>query len=296
MKRRLHLPTDAAGQRLDVVLAAITGLSRSQLQKRLREGLVAVDGVVVNSKYTPRGGEMVALLELPATATPVVPKLPILYEDDDVLVIDKPAGLLVHASESGKLQPTVAAFARAHGVRDNDAARPGIVHRLDRDTSGVMVLAKTLAAKADLQRQFKNRRVGKTYIALVRGHLSQAEAIINLPIGRDRTRPLRRAVVPGGRLATTQYRVVAEYPGATLVEIDLHTGRTHQIRVHFSHIGHPILGDALYGDTVPTPGLPRQFLHASQLALQLPSGRPMSFRSPLPLDLQIYLDSLNNTV
>ena len=296
MKRPIRLAPTAAGQRLDVALTAATGTSRSQVQKRLHEGVVRINDQVVDAKYTVVGGETVIIEEPAAVVVPPAPKLPILYEDDDVLVVDKPAGLIVHMSESGRSEPTVAAFALAHGVKDDDPTRPGIVHRLDKDTSGAMVIAKHPEAKAELQRQFRNRSVKKTYTALVRGRLTEAEAVINLPIGRDRKRPVKRAVVPGSRAAVTHYRVVATYPGASLVEIDLQTGRTHQIRVHFSHIGHPVIGDQLYGNAPMVPGLPRQFLHASALAFTSPSGQEVRVTSPLPSDLRRYLDSLDGDV
>jgi len=296
MTRQISLPPGAAGDRLDVVLTGGMDISRSQVQKLLKAGRVRIGGAVVDAKYTVRGGENVVIEEAAAVATPVVPDLPILYEDDDVMVVDKPAGLIVHTSESGKSEPTVAAFARAHGVIDDDSLRPGIVHRLDKDTSGAMVIAKNPAAKEELQRQFRSRSVRKTYTALVRGRLQEPEAIVNLPIGRNRKRPVERAVIAGGRAAVTHYRVVATYPGASLLDIDLQTGRTHQIRVHFSHIGHPVIGDNLYGAKAAVPGLARQFLHASALAFTSPSGTAVEVTSPLPADLQTYLDSLSGGV
>jgi 23S rRNA pseudouridine1911/1915/1917 synthase len=296
MKRQISLPPETVGQRLDLALTAATGLSRSQLQRQLKQGLVCVNGAVAGAKYAVVGGEAVTIEEVAPAAVPAVPHLPILYEDDDVLVVDKPAGLIVHTSESGRSEPTVAAFAHAQGVQDEDSVRPGIVHRLDKDTSGAMVIAKNPKAKAELQRQFRARSVRKTYTALVRGHLQEAEAIMNLPIGRNRKRPVERAVIPGGRPAVTHYRVISTYPGASLVEVDLQTGRTHQIRVHFSHIGHPIIGDRLYGSKGAVPELPRQFLHAASLAFQSPSGRAVRVTSPLPPDLRHYLASLDGGV
>ena len=296
MKPQIRLSAAAAGQRLDVALAAATATSRSQIQKLLKTGRVRVNGVVVDAKYTVQGDETAFIEAVADVPTPIVPNLPILYEDDDVLVVDKPAGLIVHTSESGRSEPTVAAFAHAHGVKDDDGLRPGIVHRLDKDTSGAMVIAKHPAAKAELQRQFRSRSVRKTYTALVRGRMQEPEAIVNLPIGRNRTRPVERAVIAGGRAAVTHYKVVATYPGASLLEIDLQTGRTHQIRVHFSHIGHPVLGDHLYGSKTAVLGLPRQFLHASKLAFTAPSGQAVEVTSPLPSDLQSYLDSLDRGV
>ncbi len=221
-----------------------------------------------------------------------VPELRVLYEDQDVIAVDKPAGLVVHPAETATVQPTVADFARSRGVIDPDDERPGIVHRLDKDTSGILLLAKHPQAKAWLQRQFKERRVKKTYIALLRGRLTPDEAIIKLPIGRHRKQPVKRAVVPGGREATTQYRVVRPYPGTTLAEVDLQTGRTHQIRVHFAHLGHPVIGDQFYGEKQRPTGLSRQFLHAAQLQFVLPSGTEITLKSGLPKELSNYLQSL----
>ncbi|HUC87417.1 MAG TPA: RluA family pseudouridine synthase [Candidatus Saccharimonadales bacterium] len=283
-----------SGERVDVALARQLGISRSQIHKQLRSGQISREGVsaAINPSEQVHGGERFLVAPAVIEPTPAVPQLAILYEDDDLLVVDKPAGLVVHTSESGRTQPTVAAFAAAHGVIDNDSARPGIVHRLDKDTSGAMVLAKNPAAKDALQAQFKRRTVGKTYLALVRGRLAQEEAVIELPIGRDRNRPVKRAVVAGARPAITRYRTIRTYPGATLVEIELQTGRTHQIRVHFAHLGHPVVGDILYGDAKRPRGLTRQWLHAAGLRLTTPAGRPLAVESPLPSDLKTYLQSL----
>ncbi|HEX7259996.1 MAG TPA: RluA family pseudouridine synthase [Candidatus Saccharimonadia bacterium] len=223
-----------------------------------------------------------------------VPNLTVLYEDDDVLAIDKPAGLVVHDAETATIQPTVADFARQQGVIDPDSDRPGIVHRLDKDTSGVMLIAKHPEAKAFLQRQFKQRQVEKSYIALVRGRLRQEHAIIRLPIGRHRKQPVKRAVIPGGRASVTEYWVREVYAGASLVEISLHTGRTHQIRVHFSYLGNPVIGDTFYGEKQLPRGLTRQFLHAAQISLELPSHKKVTIESPLPSELESYLQNVSS--
>jgi 23S rRNA pseudouridine1911/1915/1917 synthase len=294
---QVALEATAKGQRLDVAVAAASGISRNQIHHCIKSGLVAIDGqTVINVKQEVQGGEVVTISEPTAQAAAAVPELTILYEDDDVLVIDKPAGLVVHASESGRIQPTVAAFAHARGVEDKDTVRPGIVHRLDKDTSGVMIIAKNEVAKEFLQRQFRKRSVDKHYLALVRGRMTEAEAEIRLPVGRDRRAPVKRAVVPGAREAITAYRVAHEYPGASLVEIGLKTGRTHQIRVHFSHLGHPVVGDTLYGEAKGPAGLSRQFLHASSLSIELPSGQRISVVSPLPPELKQYLQHLGSAV
>lgn len=293
MTRRVQVPDSAGGQRLDVVLAEQLGESRSQVQKLIKNGLVTTnDGSAVDAKQAAVPGQELIVAEAPTEPVSAVPDITILYEDDDVLVVDKPAGLVVHAPETGREQPTVAAFAAAHGIVDDDPERPGIVHRLDKDTSGALVLAKNPAAKAFLQRQFKDRLVGKTYVALVRGHLQEPEAVIRLPIGRHRSQPVKRAVVSGGRPAETRYRTLRPYARETLIEVQLHTGRTHQIRVHFSHLGHPVIGDTLYGSRQRPAGLHRQFLHAGRLEFEAPSGKRVVVESPLPPELQTFLDGL----
>lgn len=292
MSRKLEISAAAEGQRLDLALAQETGDARNQILKLIKSGSVRVNGVSAIAKQQVKAGDRVEIDAPDEEAASAPPDLEILYDDDDVLVINKPAGLAVHLSESGNPQPTVADFAADQGVEDDDEERPGIVHRLDKDTSGVMVLAKNLLAKAFLQEQFKSRQVKKTYLALVQGRLPQGEAEIRLPIGRSRKAPIKRAVVPGGRESTTHYKVICEFAGATLVEIDLQTGRTHQIRVHFGHIGHPVVGDTLYGDDKPPRTLHRQFLHAKELQFTTPSGKNVKISSPIPEELQDYLDSL----
>jgi 23S rRNA pseudouridine1911/1915/1917 synthase len=295
MSRHLVITEEAAGERLDVTLAKLTGLSRSQVQKRLADGTILMDGQLATSKDLSRAGSKVTLIDAPVEALSAVPNLAILYEDEDMLAIDKPAGLAVHLSESGREQPTVAAFAAAHGVHDDDPERQGIVHRLDKDTSGVLVLAKHPQAKAYLQQQFKERRVDKTYLALVRGRMDEPQATINLPIDRSRKQPTKRAVVPGGRPAVTHYRVLQELNGVSLLEVKLETGRTHQIRVHFAHLGHPVVGDELYGGP-KLPNLNRQFLHASRLQLVAPNGKTVAIESPLPQDLETVLTNLKSGI
>ena len=189
----------------------------------------------------------------------------------------------------------MADFARLH-TTDPDPDRPGIVHRLDRDTSGLVVLAKHPDAKSYLQQQFSSRSVHKTYLALVVGHLKPAEAVINLPLGRDPAHPLRRAVAPGGRAAVTRYRTLTSFPGYSLLEANPETGRTHQIRVHLASLGHPVAGDTTYGPPKRPLGLKRQFLHASKLNLATPSGQKLELESPLPLDLEQTLRRLEARV
>lgn len=295
MSQTYQIPKEAAGGRLDVVLVSLTNQNRSQLQRRFKHKLIQIEGSPVTAKFQVKGGEQVELLEEPAQSLPAVPNLSILYQDDDIMAVDKPAGLVVHTPESGKLVPTVAAFAAQEGVVDDDIERPGIVHRLDKDTSGVLLIAKHPKAKAYLQDLFRHRRIKKTYMVLVRGQLTAGEATIRLPIDRSRKQPTKRAVVPGGREAITHYRVREQLPGASLVEVQLETGRTHQIRVHFAHLGHPVLGDDMYGVKLDKR-LERQFLHASQVQLATMRGDNITITSPLPSDLADYLDWLRDEV
>ncbi|MGZ5411745.1 MAG: RluA family pseudouridine synthase [Solirubrobacterales bacterium] len=208
----------------------------------------------------------------------------ILFEDDQIIVLDKPAGLVVHPAPSHR-GPTLADWLgeRAGG---GEPERRGIVHRLDKDTSGLMVVARTEAAHGELSRQIKAREVEREYVALVEGALESRTGTIDAPLGRDRRRRTRRAVRGAGeREARTHFEVIGALPADTLVAARLETGRTHQIRVHFAAIGHPIAGDPEYG-TAGRHGLSRQFLHARRLALRHPAdGRELSFESPLPRDL-----------
>lgn len=295
MSQKVIIPAEVAGGRLDVVAPPLLGMTRSQFKKSLEAGLVALNGKASAAKVAVRVGDEVVVTATPEPDAVAAPHLNVLYEDDDIMVVDKPAGLVVHATESGRVQPTVADFARNQGVVDEDADRPGIVHRLDKETSGALAIAKNLKAKAYLQQQFKQRLVHKKYLALVRGRLELDEATIELPIGRSRKQPTKRSVVPGSRASTTHYLVKERLEGYTLVEVELETGRTHQIRVHFAHLGHPVLGDSLYGG--PTwPGLERQWLHAAQLSFTAPSGRAVEVDSPLPADLEEVLTKLRQKV
>jgi 23S rRNA pseudouridine1911/1915/1917 synthase len=289
-------PQDA-GRRLDTVVSRLLGQTRSQVAKLLRSGAVELEGKPARASQQVNDGQQITvrLANNSETKPAVVPKLEILYEDDDLLVVDKPAGLVVHATESKRPQPTVADFASEQGVIDPGSERPGIVHRLDKDTSGVLVLAKNPKSKKYLQQLFASRKVKKNYLAVVRGRLKPAEAVIELPLGRSRSQPTKRAVVPGGRASTTHYRVLEEKQGASFVEVDLQTGRTHQIRAHFAHLGHPVVGDGFYGGHRPgDPG--RQFLHARSIEFTGPHGQSVKVESPLPSDLASWLKQSSDGV
>lgn len=295
MSRKVIIPQSAAGERLDVVLAQITGQSRSSIQKLIKSGKIQENGLPVTAKQPAAADQEIYVGSDEIESMPPAPELKVMYEDDDLIVVEKPSGLAVHLSESGRPQATVAAFAKEYGVIDDDDDRPGIVHRLDKDTSGLLVIAKNPQAKDFLQGQFRERKVEKTYLALVRGHMQTDEATINLPIERDRKRPTKRAVVPGGRASVTHYKVVEHLEGYSLLEINLETGRTHQIRVHFSHLGHPVAGDELYGGP-EIKGLNGQFLHAAKISFIAPSGKRVELESPLPPNLKSTLESLREKV
>lgn len=205
-----------------------------------------------------------------------------LFEDENILVLDKPAGIAMHPGNMKGSEVTVVDFVRDK-VGDPDTQRPGIVHRLDKDTSGVVVIAKNVETKEYLQQQFKQRRVEKYYMTAVSGHLKHEHARIDVPIGRHPKNPLRRAARSSGRPALSEYWVQEVTTGFSLLKVRIYTGRTHQIRIHLAHLGHPVLGDRLYGK--PVTGLDRQFLHASELKFTGMDSKPMRFSSPLPVTL-----------
>lgn len=297
MSHHLVVPAGAAPQRLDLFLATALVDSRSRIQQMLRSGAITVNGAPARPSYLVQPNDAIAVLEATIEATALLAplELPVVYEDSDLLVVDKPAGLVVHPATAAHAAntPSVAGFARTK-TTDPDPERPGIVHRLDRDTSGLLIIAKDPAAKAALQRAFRTRAVAKTYQLLVVGTPKEAAAVINLPLGRDPARPLRRMVSQSGREALTGYRTLAVYPGFSFMEAKPQTGRTHQLRVHFAAIGHPVAGDITYGPPTRPLGLTRQFLHAAALEFTTPSGKFIELHSPLPPDLASVLHTLEN--
>jgi 23S rRNA pseudouridine1911/1915/1917 synthase len=301
------IPAGSNPARADRWAADLSGLSRSHVQRLISEGRLTVDGQPVKANtILPAGTELQLDVPPPAPAEPVAqPEIdvPVVYEDDDLLIVDKPAGLVVHPSP-GHADGTLvnALLGRGESLAPGGIAgvqRPGIVHRLDRDTSGLLMVARSDAAQASLQAQLKARRVKKTYLALVAGSVSAAAGRIEAPIGRDPGRRTRMAVVPSGRAATTGYRVRERFRGWTYLELDLVTGRTHQIRVHLEAIGHPVAGDPMYGTGTSRrgpDGLERLFLHAWRLELTSPSsGRLIRAEAPVPPDLEVVLASLRAT-
>lgn len=302
-----EVPLEFEGQRLDRFLVSVLGeLSRSQIQRLIADGHVSIPNRTARANLAVHEGDRVSV-ELPeATPSPLEAEalpLEILYQDEDVAVLDKPAGMVVHPG-AGHASGTLV-HALLHHLTDLSGVggelRPGIVHRLDRGTSGLMVIAKNDAAHQELARQFHDREVEKEYIALVWG-VVQAGRRIDAAIGRDpANRQKMSARAKHARHAVTRITRAHQMPGLTLCQVAIHTGRTHQIRVHLSAIGHPIVGDAMYGgvhrrvpgDIRAVQRLERPFLHAARLVFHHPrDGRRMEFIAPLPDDLQSVLDGL----
>jgi 23S rRNA pseudouridine1911/1915/1917 synthase len=303
MERVIELRVEQGGPRVDRYIAdQAADLSRSFVQKLLDEGRVTIGGHVPKASYRVEAGDVVVVrvpppqpLRISAEEIP----LSIIYEDADLVVVDKPAGMVVHPAHghpSGTLVNALLAHCKdLSGV--GGQRRPGIVHRLDKDTSGLVVVAKNDVAHRHLQRQFKERLVHKEYLVLTEGSLPAPHGVIDAPIGRDPKQRKRMAVVAhGGREARTEYRVLERFSQHTLAEAQPITGRTHQIRIHFASIGHPVAGDRVYGFRKQRLSLPRQFLHAARIGLRLPSsGEAVEFTADLPHDLALALEELRQS-
>jgi len=302
-RQRLIAEAESAGERLDRTLADRLEASRNQTQQWIRDRRVQVDGAVVD-KPSARlaGGETIDVAVPPPEPSGIEPEagaLRVLHQDESLIVIDKPAGLTVHP---GAGRPTgtlvhrlLAHFPDLEGV--GGPGRPGIVHRLDKDTSGVLVVARTQAAYRSLQEAFSSRRVDKRYLALVYGAPEPPDGRVDAPIGRHPDRRTRMAVRPDGRSALSRYRTLAAARGLALLEVDIATGRTHQIRVHLKSIHHPIVGDPTYGEARwksldprvrrPLSAFPRPALHAWTIAFDHPAtGARVAFEAPVPDDLR----------
>ena len=292
---RVVLPPSAAGQRFDAALAqALPQYSRSRLRSYIDGGLVSVDGAAAVATRKARGGEDVVVRAAPEPAStahaPQAIALSIVHEDGELLVVDKPAGLVVHPG-SGNWEGTLLNALLHHAPHLAAIPRAGIVHRLDKDTSGLLVVAKTLQAQTHLVRQLQARTVKREYLALATGDLARG-GTVDAPIGRHPTRRTTMAVVATGKPARTHYDVVERFGLATLLACRLETGRTHQIRVHLAALGHPLVGDPAYGKRQPLP-FPRQALHARRLGLVHPAqGTACQWESPLPPDFAALLDRL----
>ncbi|MFC2039341.1 RluA family pseudouridine synthase [Chloroflexota bacterium] len=295
MISKLQFTVARAGIRLDRYLVQeCPEVSRSYIQKLISEGYITVNNRVVKRSFKLDSGDKVSAIIPESISPPLAEATPlnIVYEDNDLLVLDKPPGLVVHPTTSRPNHTLVnAILAHCPHLASMDSARPGIVHRLDKNTSGLMVVAKSEAAQQDLSAQIKSRSVVKRYLVLAAGHLSPDRGIIEAPIGRHLRNRKRMAVVSGGKEARTQYRVIRYLDDFTLLEVTLETGRTHQIRVHLEAIGYPVVGDSIYG--VKSDHLSRQFLHACRLGFKLPStGEYVEFTSELPSDLTQVLKAI----
>jgi 23S rRNA pseudouridine1911/1915/1917 synthase len=322
MRPEFQVAEEHAGRRLDQFLAsALPDVSRARVQELIEQGKVLLNGRPAKPSLRLRGGERIQMLapgaRPPLRATPEDIPLDLVYEDEDLAVVNKPAGMMVHAgagsTEAERNRGTlVNALLHRFGALSEVGGelRPGIVHRLDRNTSGLIVVAKSDRAHRKLAEQFASRRVRKTYLALVHGWIKQDKATIRSAISRDRLRRTRMTTRrAGGREAVSHYelveRIASPYGKFTLLKVTIETGRTHQIRVHLSSLGHPVAGDTLYGaprEIVPLPGektkrdpliLPRNFLHAAAIEFQQPfTGMPLVLERPLPPDLQDFLRRL----
>ncbi len=273
------------GERLDqYVVSKRPRLSRAFAAKLIDQGNVTVNGESKKPGYHIKEDDDIAITydEAQLDAIPDI-DLPILYEDHDCVVVNKPAGVLTHAQGEFNTEGTVSSFFRARAKDGVNGVRAGIVHRLDRATSGVLIGAKTQAALSWLQKQFASRAAKKVYIAVVKGHLKEPEAVINMPIQRNPKAPATFRVGPNGKDASTHYKVLKTNDTESLLELRPQTGRTHQLRVHLSHIGHPIVGDPLYGGGVYGD---RLLLHAYRLEITVPDGELKTFTAPLPSEFE----------
>jgi 23S rRNA pseudouridine1911/1915/1917 synthase len=293
---RVKVPSEAAGLRLDRFLAGLPEVgSRAAAERLLASSSVLVDGAAAGKSARLVGGEEVELERLDSKTRSVLEPqevgLRVVYEDEHLLVVDKPAGVVAHPS-AGHDTGTLVHGVLAHGAAGGDAERPGIVHRLDRDTSGLLVVARSELAHERLKRLVQRRQLERTYLALVRGRPRSRAGRIEAPIGRDRRDPTRQSLdTERPRDAVTHFELVEQLDEYALLRVRLETGRTHQIRVHLGAIGLPVVGDPVYG--VPEPALGRQFLHATRLAFTHPfTGERVEAESPLPPELSRYLDQL----
>lgn len=290
---------ESGGERLDkVVPQQIPALSRAMVQRLIKDGAVTVNHQLSKASCRPRGGDEITVhvpVEIPETTAPEDIPLDIIHDEQRLLLVNKPAGMVVHPALGHTTGTLVNAlmFRFPEIAEVGGAERAGLVHRLDMGTSGLLIVAKDEATHAALQRQFKRRRVHKTYVALVEGQIFPRDGAIEAPVGRDRRRRKRMAVVKTGRDARTEYRGIEHFHNYTLLEVYPRTGRTHQIRVHLSWLGYPVVGDAVYGRRRQRLLPERLFLHAARIRFTHPvAGQEMEFEAPLPPELKTVLKKL----
>ena len=290
---------EAGGERLDKITPAhVPDLSRATAQRLIKAGEVTVNGRSSKPSYRVQVGDEVVVrvpIEMPAPVVPENIPLDVIYEDDALLVVNKPAGMVVHPAY-GHASGTLVNAVLAHCPQIADVGGPdraGVVHRLDKDTSGLILIAKDGVTRAALQRQFKRRQVAKTYLALVEGQMQPREGVVEAPVGRDKRQRKKMAVVRSGREARTMYRAIEYFANYTLLEVRPHTGRTHQVRVHLSWLGYPIVGDAVYGRHRQRLLRGRHFLHAARIRFSHPAtSEEVEFEAPLPPKLADVLNQL----
>ena len=298
-ERQIEIDADLTG-RIDKVLGHfLSDVSRSQLQKWIEDGHVTVNGQVVKTKYKLKAGDVVKIIPEAAQTIDLEPEdipLDIVYEDDDVIVVNKPAGMVVHPAPGHPGHTLVNALLYHSPLSTiNGEFRPGIVHRIDKDTSGLLMVAKNDLAHRSLAAQLKAKTNQREYAALVHGVIKEDQGTIDAPLGRSKKDRKKQAVVMDGRHAVTHFEVVKRYRHYTLVKCRLETGRTHQIRVHMAYIGHPVAGDPLYGPRKTLAG-PGQYLHAGLLGFKHPrTGQEMTFTAPLPDYFTKMLEHLDKT-
>ena len=292
-----YVITDQTG-RIDKVLTTLEPeITRSQLKNLINDGHVTVNGQAVKPKYKVQAGDKISLVKPEPQSLELTPEnipLDIVYEDDDVIVVNKPQGMVVHPAPGHPDHTLVNALLYHSPLSTiNGTFRPGIVHRIDKDTSGLLMVAKNDLAHQSLAEQLRNKTNKREYLALVYGQIKEDEGTIDAPLGRNPQDRKKQAVVKGGRHAVTHFKVMKRYDNFTLVKCILETGRTHQIRVHMKYIGHPLVGDPLYGPR-KVIGKNGQFLHAALLGFKHPrTGKEMVFEAPLPENFQKMLDKLD---
>ena len=296
----LTVPPEKAGQRLDAFVAGETSFSRSAVQRLIESGDVLLNMREAPAKAKVKTGDEVSVTPPPPEITDIVPQdipLDIVYQDEDIAVINKPKGMVVHPA-AGNPDGTLVNAIMFH-IKDlsgvGGEVRPGIVHRIDRMTSGLLVIAKNDAAHISLSEQLKVHAVSRVYFALCEGNFKEDEGTVDAAINRHRTDRKKMAVDPNGRSAVTHWRVLERFGDMTLLRVELETGRTHQIRVHMAHIKHPIVGDEVYGRGKNSLGITGQALHAGELRLTHPrTGELMTFTAPLPEEFEKALEKLRN--